>query len=230
VPGAIVPLYTDPGPVWDALAKAIVETPDLPFAVILNPDSGAGTARNDEYVCAIPAFSFPNVRLYGYIDTAYGKRDPAPIAAEIDNWKAWYGIDAIFFDDVDATDEVYYQRLCSDARAQGVGALIGNPGTPVARDFARHFDTVVVYEDTGYPELAPIEAAAAELGLDTLAILVLGSPYDDAAIDILIEHAHWIYVSERSSEHYETLPLVFDTLLDRLHIANAADFELHPGL
>jgi hypothetical protein len=230
VPGAIVPLYTDPGPVWDALAKAIVETPDLPFAVILNPDSGAGLVRNDEYVSAIPAFSFPNVQLNGYIDTAYGKRDPAAIAAEIENWKTWYGIDAIFFDDVDSNEDVYYRRLCGEARAQGVRSSIGNPGTPVARDFAQHFDTVVVYEDTGYPALAPIEAAAAELGLDTLAILVLGSPYDDAAIDTLIVHAHWIYVSERSSEHYGSLPLAFDTLLDRLHIANAADFELHPRL
>ena len=230
MPGAIVPLYTDPGPVWDALAKAIVESPDLPFAVILNPNSGAGTTRNDRYVSAIPAFSFPNVRLYGYIDTAFGKRDPAAIAVEISNWKEWYGIDAIFFDDVNSNEAVYYQRVCSAARAQGAGALIGNPGTPVARDVARHFDTVVVYEDTGYPDLAPIEAAAADLGLDTLAILVLGSSYDDDAIDTLIVHAHWIYVSERSSEHYESLPLAFDTLLDRLHIANAADFELHPGL
>jgi len=230
MPGAIVPLYTDPGPVWDALAQAIVESPDLPFAVILNPDSGPGTARNDEYVSAIPVLSFPNVRLYGYINTAYGKRDPAAICAEIDNWKTWYGIDSIFFDDVDSNEDAYYQRVCSEARAQGIDALIGNPGTPVAREVARYFDTVVVYEDTGYPALAPIEAAASDLGLDTLAIFVLGSPYDDDTIDTLILHARWIYVSERSSEHYETLPLAFDALLDRLHIANAADFELHPGL
>ncbi len=230
MPGAIVPLYTDPGPVWDALAAAIAQTPDLPFAVILNPNSGAGSARNEEYVCALPAFSFPNVTLYGYIDTAYGKRDSAVIAAEIDNWKSWYGIDAIFFDDVASGEDDYYERLCTDARARGVRALIGNPGTVVASDTARHFDTVVVYEDAGYPTLAPIEAAAADLGLETLAILVLGSPYDDDAIDTLIAHAHWIYVSERSSEHYESLPLAFDTLLDRLHIANASDFELHPGL
>lgn len=232
MPGAIVPLYTDPGPVWDRLARAIAQTPDLPFAIILNPDSGAGAAQSDLYVASIPALLLANATLYGYVDTNYARRDAADIDREIGNWINWYGITGIFFDDVAPLDEhaAYYRKLTANARTQGIRATIGNPGTLAPATFVKTFDTLVTYEDPGYPPIASLESAVDRFGLDALAIVVLGAPYDDHAIDALIERAHWIYASERADDAYGALPLAFDSLLDRLHIAHAADFDLHPGL
>lgn len=232
MPGAIVPLYTDPGLVWDQLASAIAQTPDLPFAVILNPNSGVGSTRSERYVANIPALLLANVTLYGYVDTNYARRDIADIEREIGDWIAWYDITNIFFDDVAPRDEhaAYYRTLTASARTLGVRATIGNPGTLAPASFVKIFDTIVAYEDPGYPRLASLEAAVDRFGLEQLAIMVIGAPYDDRAIDELIVHAHWIYASERGDDAYAELPLAFDSLLDRLHIAQAADFDLHPGL
>ena len=51
--------------------------------------------------------------MVGYTDTAYGQYFEAQVNAQNLQWKEWYGVDGIFFDDMVSTtgEETYYTTL-----------------------------------------------------------------------------------------------------------------------
>lgn len=141
-----IPAYFYPGPLW---TQATAGAPTVGF-MIMNPASGPGTSQNLDYVTAVNNARAAGVQVIGYVHTSYGVRDTVVVKSEIDAYKAWYGVDGIFLDEVasDAALIPYYQDLANYIRATSGVFVALNPGTIPAEGYMTVGDTVVVFEGT----------------------------------------------------------------------------------
>src|ERR1700744_1639293 len=80
--GLMVPAYFSPmtGGYWSELNTAARQ---VPLIVIMNPDSGPGTARNETYVHALAQLHQAGGKTIGYIHTSYGERPLAEVEKEM---------------------------------------------------------------------------------------------------------------------------------------------------
>lgn len=117
--------------------------------VVVNPASGVGAAADPAYrpVCAALR-ARPEVLLAGYVDTAYGTRPAADVLAEAAGYERYYGIGAVFLDQVssgaDALD--HYTQLTARLRGHGSTAVVLNPGVVPHPGYRAIADTVVTFE------------------------------------------------------------------------------------
>ncbi|MGD9527685.1 spherulation-specific family 4 protein [Pseudonocardia sp.] len=117
--------------------------------VVVNPCSGAGTAADPAYrpVCAALR-ARPEVIVAGYVDTAYGTRPAADVLTEAVRYERFYGIGAVFLDQVssgaDALD--HYVDVVGRLRASGAAAVVLNPGVAPHPGYRALADVVVTFE------------------------------------------------------------------------------------
>ncbi|MEO6713454.1 MAG: spherulation-specific family 4 protein [Mycobacteriales bacterium] len=116
--------------------------------VVIDPANGPGATADPNYQRALVAVRRAGAVIFGYVDSAYGKRSTRSLVAQARNYRSWYGVDAIFIDQIAGTaDDLTYSRRISRAfRAEGFGIAM-NPGQPVID--ASYFDLadhVVVFE------------------------------------------------------------------------------------
>ena len=92
--------------------------------VVLNPDSGPGTVSYSTFVTKVAAARSQGATVVGYVDTGYGGRALASVKTDIDRYRAWYGVNAFFFDQTpyDCSAIAYYQDVEDYVRGQA-GAL-----------------------------------------------------------------------------------------------------------
>ena len=99
------------------------------------------------------------VPLAGYIDTDYGARGTGRVATEIERYRDWYGVTAIFFDQVcsDSSDLAYYDALTDRARAMGVSEVAFNHGAHPVEPYAALADLIGTFEGPWrhYAEVSP---------------------------------------------------------------------------
>ncbi len=138
-----VPAYFWPGGNWD---KVVANSADISFAVA-NIATGPGAAKNTSFVTQFAAAKSAGIKLFGYVDTTYGARSAAAIKTDIANYKSWYGITNIFFDETPwACDSTaYYADLQSVVHANG-GTGILNPGGSSLDCWAPVGDIIVNFE------------------------------------------------------------------------------------
>jgi hypothetical protein len=144
IPAYFFPQFTDsemttfvPDSDWD---RAVVRGPgsSLPYAkvgiMIVNPDSGSGTAKSEAYAKAIDKARSMGIKILGYVPTSNGLRcfdcttanRPSACAGEegrqlpvcrlsgasmcvkkdIDNYYDWYNLDGIFLDEVQSKESI----------------------------------------------------------------------------------------------------------------------------
>ncbi|MFD0539850.1 spherulation-specific family 4 protein [Actinomadura luteofluorescens] len=117
-------------------------------AVVLNVDSGAGTVRDSGFADVAHRTSAAGVRLAGYVDTAYGHRPPAEIEEEVRRYRLWYGVRAVFLDQVPAMPEhvLRYRRIVAGVRARGARHVVLNHGVYPDEAYARLADLLVTFE------------------------------------------------------------------------------------
>ena len=128
--------------------------------VVVNPSSGAGTAADPAYrtVCAALR-ARTEVLVAGYVDTAYGTRPAADVLAEAARYGRFYGIGAVFLDQVssgaDALD--HYADVVERLRAGGTAAVVLNPGVEPHPGYRALADVVVTFEGpwSAYRHRAP---------------------------------------------------------------------------
>ena len=108
--GLIVPLYSYPGNDWNTLAMQKQSHPLVPIVAIINPDSGPGT-KDTNYVYGIQKLQSSGIKVIGYIYTA--NIDYNTITGYIDEYKNWYHVDGIFFDQMSNVkgNETFYAHL-----------------------------------------------------------------------------------------------------------------------
>lgn len=141
-----IPAYFYPGPLWN---QAISDAPTV-GTMVMNPASGPGSSQNPDYVAAVNNAQAAGIKVLGYAHTSYGARAAAEVKAEVDAYKAWYGVSGIFLDEVSSDPALipYYQDLADYVRAATGTFVALNPGTIPAQGYMSVGDTVVVFEGT----------------------------------------------------------------------------------
>lgn len=143
-PSVAVPAYFWSSTEWD---RMLVSSEELRY-VVMNPDSGPGTASHPTFVNKVAAARSQDATVVGYVDTAYGVRSLATVKADIDKYRAWYGVNAFFFDQTpyDCAQISYYQDLEDYVRAQVGGFTFLNPGMNPHECYLGVADVVVNFE------------------------------------------------------------------------------------
>ena len=162
------PMYIYPGPKTDAILA------HKPYLVVINPNSGPGTARDANYTAVIRKAKAQGTIVIGYLTLDYTSKPMSAIQADIEKYHAFYPeIDGFFFDESpnDATTGLERVRIASAlAKTLHPGAKICiNPG--VALQTARYGDYVefaMTKENTakGYlADVSPVPALYASTGV-----------------------------------------------------------------
>jgi hypothetical protein len=140
-----VPAYFDPGRDWNELER---ENPPVAL-VVMNPDSGPGSASQASYVRAVAAAQAAGISVVGYVDTRFARRPLGSVEAQVDDYYRWYSVNGIFFDDASTScsNEPYYAALNAYVKARGGSqATILNPGTWTNRCYTAAADILLTFE------------------------------------------------------------------------------------
>ncbi|BCL81319.1 hypothetical protein ccbrp13_37840 [Ktedonobacteria bacterium brp13] len=147
----LVPAYFYPTPNdWYTMC----DSAPVDSIVIMNPNSGAGSARNTDYVTAVEHCQNDSINVIGYVYTSYGSRSLSDVEAEISNYYTWYGIDGIYLDEMSSNASTlnYYTTLFNYIHAKGGSAHnldVGGMGTASSTDWALNsgiVDILVIFE------------------------------------------------------------------------------------
>ncbi|MEU4171748.1 spherulation-specific family 4 protein [Streptomyces sp. NPDC026665] len=145
----LVPYYEHPAvrpAEWDALVAAA----PLLHGVVLNPASGPGDRPDPGFAAVAARLRAADVRVLGYVDTAYGRRPLGDVQDELARHRDWFATDGVFLDQVAATEGEfgYYRRLSTAVRGLGGGTLVLNHGTAPHPSYAGIADVLVTFEGT----------------------------------------------------------------------------------
>jgi len=140
-----------PGSKWETLfANA-----DVVGFVIINPRSGAGDTKIQEFVNLTNKwreFGRPNV---GYVRTIKATRTKEEILAEIQKYVDWYKVEGVFLDEMingwsaeEAAKIPFYKDLYTEIKKRfGKGFLVvANPGTNTKADLLEAADILMRFE------------------------------------------------------------------------------------
>jgi spherulation-specific family 4 protein len=214
---ALIPAYLRP----DGIAQ-IAQRPVRRRIVVVNPDNGPGAAPQRGYRSAIAAQQRAGTRVLGYVHTGWGARDPAVVRADAERYRAWYGVDGVFFDESshDGAHLPYYEDLARQARASGARVVALNPGTIPARGYFDLADVVVTFEGA-YPAYADAVRRAPgwlrDVAPGKVAHLLYGASREEALRAVREDSAGFVYATSASlPDPWSTLPAYLDELEARL--------------
>jgi hypothetical protein len=147
--GMVIPSYFSPGSLW---TQAIGEAPHVAM-MIANPNSGPGTRQDSDYmdyVDYIRVAQHTEIQVLGYVDTNYGRVDPAEVKREVDEYRSLYSVTDIFFDRVseDVDHLAYYRDIANYVHGNSGATVVLNPGTYPDESYMRLADAMVVFDDT----------------------------------------------------------------------------------
>ncbi len=163
-----IPAYFDPsGSDW---TNAVNAQPHPALMVMDVTARGAGFCVDPTWLTAVNVAKAKGIKVAGYVDTQYHTRtqtgaksfacnttDDAngtkeftmSIAQEVANYKAWYGVTDIFFDQVDSdvANVAYYQSITNNVHASTAGStVILNNGTIPDESYMNVGDIIVIFE------------------------------------------------------------------------------------
>lgn len=175
-----LPAYFLPGPLWDL---AIASSPNVRY-LVANPSNGPGVAPHANYARTLAQARDSGIRVLGYVDTGYGRRDPDLVARDVERHQLWYGVAGIFLDQVSgAGSELdYYLRIVDQVRTAQASLVALNPGIYPIEHYARLGDLLVTFEGDydSYGQLR-IPPWASDYPADLFWHLVYGTPKVDAS-------------------------------------------------
>jgi hypothetical protein len=197
--GVLIPLYIYPGTSWDLLAETASAHPSVEFVAVVNPDSGPGARIDGNYATGIRRLCESGVTVLGYVWTRYASRALSEVKSDVESYRSWYGVDGIFFDEMSRRhgDEGYYSALGEHSSSIGLRFTVGNPGVGVPRTFVGFFDTLVISENRGLPELSDLEGGRGSYERGGFAAIAYGvSDLDDSYISAATSLLGLIYVTD----------------------------------
>jgi len=144
-----VPAYNGASGTWSRVAG----TSEVAL-VVANPASGPGTALDSTYAELLATASRAGKRLLGYVHTDYARRPLSDVLADVERYRAWYGINGFFLDEVpwscdDRSLSSYYAGVAAAIRSHESPFVVLNPGGTQQRDcYMPSADVVVNFEGT----------------------------------------------------------------------------------
>ncbi len=196
----LVPLYSgNVSQFWEILNLSITYK-NVDFSVIINPDNGSGESFNYTYYEWVKRLESSGVTVFGYVYTGYGYRSMENIIMDVQNYTKWYGIHGIFFDEVsDNLSKVYfYSSLVNTCRSMGISITIGNPGDPVPYNYLYIFNTTIIYEDQGYPNISQLKEYSKNISLERIGVICYGVQYNSTEISEIYSLAGVCYFTDQN--------------------------------
>jgi hypothetical protein len=151
-----LPWYVHPAEdpaAWDQLAQLAPR----PSFVVVNVHNGPGEPTDPWYPEALARLR--GIRLVGYVDVAYGQRDPAAVLDDVRGWMETYKLGGVMLDQLpsgaDSTQRC--AEYVTSARRAGAGFVVGNPGTVPHLGHLAMLDVTCVFEGTAaqYEDFRP---------------------------------------------------------------------------
>lgn len=155
ITGILIPLYTYPGGTWDQVIAAKTAHPSVPIVAIINPNNGSGNTQDPNYVTGIQNLQSAGIVVLGYVHTNYANRDLNLAMNDTNNYKNWYNVDGILFDEMSNAvgNENYYKSLNDHAKSIGLSITIGNSGNDTSPSYIGTVDNIIIYDNQGLPNL-----------------------------------------------------------------------------
>jgi hypothetical protein len=229
--GLLVPLYNPPGQTWDDLAQAKRIHSSVPIIAIVNPSGGSGWQRDPTFARAVGKIQASGVVVIGYVWTNYGKRPLNETEAEIVNYRYWYGVNGIYFDQMPtaAGKEGYYSALNSYVRSLGMTLTVGNAGEgDISPSYVGTLDVIVIYENWGQPNLASLVTWHSEYDKRGFALIAYGvSSFDGAFLAKASRYVGYLYITDAGAYNtYFVLPSYLGEQLNVLQVLPPPEYSL----
>jgi len=111
---------------WAGLVSLARET----RFVVVNVHNGPGEELDPAYVPVVEALKAAGIRTLGYVDTDYGRREPAVVEQEVTTYRQRYGLQGVFMDQVSGgLDQLdHYAQCVVAARTAGAPFVVLNAG------------------------------------------------------------------------------------------------------
>ena len=207
--GMIIPLYTYPtDSSWASLMQMKNAHPAIPFLAIINPANGPGLRRDPIYVKGINELKGARIIVIGYIHTNYGAENLSILKKQMQEYKEWYGVSGIFFDEMGSSRNLlgYYKALASEATTLEFTITVGNPGTTVDSDLVGVFSNICIYENPGMPSLNQISGYSS-YGKDGFSFIAYSVSVLPKTLKNTTQYVAYLYVTNLSgSNPYCGLP------------------------
>lgn len=217
-PGILIPLYMGPGSEWNEVVSAKEANPLVPIIAIINPSNGPGPAADPTYLQGVQSLQSAGVAVVGYVATGYGSQPTSTVERWISDYRQWYGVSGIMFDEMaDVTGyESYYQALGAFVTSHSMRYTIGNPGTSLPASYAGILGMYVAAEDSF--AVAPASLASA-VGVDppsSLAAILSSIPgTNQTYVDSLFSYVEWAYLTDQGAPNpYGALSSYFGNLVN----------------
>lgn len=111
---------------------------------IINPSSGPGVVKDNNYASVTAACQARGVSILGYIATTYGSKSMTSVLDEVRRYQTWYNVDGYFFDEAaSGTDKIdYYASIYKNVP----GVIVLNPGVYPHQAYVEVSDIICVEE------------------------------------------------------------------------------------
>ncbi|MGI8477495.1 MAG: spherulation-specific family 4 protein [Thermomicrobiales bacterium] len=214
-----IPAYFDPETgLWGQATQA----GSAVGAIVLNPNSGVGRAREPHYDAPLAQARAAGILVAGYIGTGYGTRPVAAVVADMDRYYQWYGVKSFFLDEASEAEGnlAVYQAMADHAHASG-GIVILNFGWAPNERYMAFTDVAAVFEAPASLFFSPLYQPPAWFGdYPAARILVLVIDVPDALLTETIDKSRWLNAgqiwitddSPKSGSAFNSLPSYWTAL------------------
>jgi hypothetical protein len=231
--GLIVPLYGQLGLEWEQLIQAKKAYPAVPVVAIVNAASGSGDARNPAYASAIDSLKAVGIVVIGYVSTREGGRPIKSLETDIAEWRNWYGVDGIYFDQMPQRPgmEGYYAYMTQFAKSHGMTVTMGNPGANTSLSYIGTVGTIVISERVGVPSLSYLAGwDKGGHGKGNFAFIARSVPdYNSTYVEDAAASVGFLFISDASN--YFALPTYLSSEMASLQaLASGAPDAVVPHL
>ena len=214
--GVIIPLYAYPNSSWGAVVQAKAAHPNVPFVVVINPNSGPGSWWDPNYASGIQRMQSAGIVVIGYVYTSYASRPLSSAVADISAYKALYHVNGIFLDEMSnvAGQEGYYSYLNGYARSLGLTLTVGNAGTDTLPSYIGTVDTIIINENSGLPSISSLAGWHASYGKQNFASISYGVAMTPSFVKSASAYLGYMYLTDVGMPNpYGSLPSYFSGLV-----------------
>ena len=206
-----VPAYFRPGPEWQRInAPSHSSGSPMVGMVVINIDSGPGSAPIPEYRPALAAARATGADVVAYVDTDNGKRSHGEVVADIERYREWYGPVGCFFDRAHVAEcdvGPYFSSLYEYVKAADPqSTVVLNAGVSVSERYMSVADVVVDFEGPchRYVSAAPAPAWRSRYDPSRLWHIVYDVPpgaVDEVVCAAAARGTGWLYVTDQAIDH-----------------------------